>query len=388
MTPDPIALAQALIRCRSVTPADDGAMDVVAGALSAAGFTVERMVFAEPGTPDIENLYARIGTRTPGSGPNICFAGHTDVVPVGDERTWTHPPFAAALDDGKLYGRGAVDMKGAIACFIAAAIGHCAACGGAPSSGAISLLITGDEEGPSLNGTTKMVDWLQARGEAIDMCIVGEPTNPVAIGDEIKIGRRGSLNVALTVNGRQGHAAYPELADNPVPKLAAIVADLSRAELDSGTEHFGRSNLEVCVIGCTSSATNVIPAEASARFNIRYNTIWTRPTITQHVTQLCMAAAAKAGAEISLDFSGTGDVFLTEPGPLVDRLAGAIREVTGRTPALTTAGGTSDARFIQAICPVVDFGLVNATIHAVDEHTTTDDLLTLTRIYRAFLARR
>jgi succinyl-diaminopimelate desuccinylase len=378
---DVIALAQGLIRCRSVTPDDDGAIGIVEAKLAEAGFKIERLKFSEPGTPDIENLYARIGTAS----PNVCFAGHTDVVPIGDEGQWTHPPFGAEIHDGMLYGRGAVDMKGAIACFMAAALDHLAVHGGQPRSGSISFLITGDEEGPSINGTTKVVDWLSERGETIDMCIVGEPTNPGAIGDEIKIGRRGSLNVALTVRGRQGHAAYPDKADNPVPKLAAIVAELSNAELDQGNAHFAPSNIQVCVIGCSSTATNVIPAEANARFNVRYNDTWTRPTITDHIAALCEDAAERVGAEIDLEFSGTGDVFLTEPGPLVDRLTASIKAVTGRSPALTTAGGTSDARFIQAICPVVDFGLVNETIHAIDERTQVADLETLTRIYQHFL---
>ncbi|MGF1651279.1 MAG: succinyl-diaminopimelate desuccinylase [Hyphomicrobiaceae bacterium] len=380
---DPVQLAQALIRCESVTPAEGGALTVLEGWLSAAGFDVVRMVFSEPGTADVENLYARIGTAR----PNFCFAGHTDVVPPGDLSQWGHPPFAAVIADGVLFGRGAVDMKGAIACFVAAALDHLAAHGGQPKAGSISLLITGDEEGASINGTAKLLDWLQARGERLDFCLVGEPTNPKAVGDEIKIGRRGSLNVAVTVKGRQGHAAYPELADNPVPKLARIVAELSDLKLDMGSPHFAPSNIEVCVIGCSSAATNVIPAQANAAFNVRYNSNWQRPTIEAHVAATLERMAEAIGAELEVSFSGTGDVFLTAPGPFVTRVTDAVEAVTGRKPALTTAGGTSDARFIQAYCPVVEFGLTNATIHAINENTPIKDLYLLRDVYRAMLER-
>ncbi|MEO0729125.1 MAG: succinyl-diaminopimelate desuccinylase, partial [Pseudomonadota bacterium] len=256
-----------------------------------------------------------------------------------------------------------------------------------PRRGAISFLVTGDEEGPSINGTTKVLDWLAQRGEQLNACVVGEPTNPSALGDEIKIGRRGSLSCHLTVSGKQGHVAYQDAADNPVPKLAAIVDRLSREHFDDGAPSFAPTNLEVCVIGSDSTTTNVIPGSAFAAFNIRYNTNWRRPTIEAHVRELCTAAAADANADISLRFSGTGDVFLTEAGPLVDTLKAAISTVTGRTPELTTAGGTSDARFIQAYCPVVEFGLVNATIHAIDEQTDVADLWTLKAIYRELLER-
>ncbi|MEO0793345.1 MAG: succinyl-diaminopimelate desuccinylase [Pseudomonadota bacterium] len=381
MAADPIAILQALIRCQSVTPADDGALDVIQSLLEPAGFVVHRMTFSEPGTADVANLYARLGE----SQPNFCFAGHTDVVPPGDLTKWTHPPFDAVIDGDQLFGRGAVDMKGAIACFLAAALDHTGANGGAPKRGSISLLITGDEEGPSINGTTKVLEWLAQRGETINACVVGEPTNPIALGDEIKTGRRGSLNCELVVKGRQGHAAYPDKADNPVPKLAAVVDALSRHEPDAGTEHFARTNIEVCVISCSSSATNVIPDEALARFNVRYNDTWVRSTIEAHIRDVALEAAMAVDAHIDLSFSGTGDVFLTAPGPFVDRVARAVQSVTGRKPKLTTGGGTSDARFIQAYCPVVEFGLVNATIHAIDERTTLADLTALTAIYRAML---
>jgi succinyl-diaminopimelate desuccinylase len=380
---DPIALAQALLRCPSVTPAEGGALSLLQAVLERAGFVCHRMTFTEPGTPDVENLYARFGAK----GPNLCFAGHTDVVPPGDDKAWTHPPFGAEIENGILYGRGAVDMKGAIACFVSAALRHIDKAGN-DGAGSISLLITGDEEGPSINGTMKVLDWLAARGEKLDACVVGEPSNPTALGDEIKIGRRGSLNGELVVKGRQGHAAYPHLTDNPVPKLARFIERLSSNPLDSGTPHFEPSRLQVTVISVPNTATNVVPAEARAKFNIRYNDLWTRPKVEEWVRLQSAAAAHGLGGPLyDLTFSGTGDVFLTQPGPLVDAMCAAVEAATGRTPALTTGGGTSDARFIQAYCPVIEFGLVNATIHSVDEHVAIADLEALTGIYESFIAK-
>jgi succinyl-diaminopimelate desuccinylase len=376
---NPVDLAQALIRCPSVTPEEGGALTFIEQVLAPAGFACHRMTMREVGTPDVENLYARIGT----DGPHVCFAGHTDVVPVGDAAAWTHPPFGAVIDGGMLYGRGAVDMKGGIACFMAAALRHLAAL---PRRGSISFLITGDEEGPSINGTMKVLDWMAARGETLDAAIVGEPSNPQALGDEIKIGRRGSLNGELVVAGRQGHVAYPHIADNPVPKLARIIDRLSSTPLDAGTPDFQPSSLQFTVISVPNTASNVIPAEARAKFNIRYNDLWRRPKVEEWVREQCAVAATSINAEYQVSFSGTGEVFLTKPGPLVDTMVTAVREVTGRAPALTTAGGTSDARFIQAHCPVIEFGLVNATIHAVDERVAIADLETLTTVYERFLA--
>ena len=379
---DPVSLCQALIRCESVTPAEGGALTLLEGVLGAAGFTCHRMTFSEPGTPDVENLYARIGSGE----PHLCFAGHTDVVPPGNLDAWTVPPFSGEIQGGLLYGRGAVDMKGGIACFVAAALRHLAEGGGTPR-GSISLLITGDEEGPSINGTAKVLDWLRARGEKITGCLVGEPSNPEALGDEIKIGRRGSINAELVVHGRQGHSAYPGKAENPIPKLARIIDRLSWAEIDRGTAHFQPSNLQATVISVPNRAANVIPAEARATLNIRYNDTWSRATIEAWVREQCAAAAATVNARYDIDVSGTGDVFLTSPeGPLVETLVAAIRTETGRRPALTTGGGTSDARFIKDLCPVVEFGLVNTTIHAVDEHVPISDLEKLTAIYARFLA--
>ncbi len=378
---DPLSLAQALIRCESVTPREGGALTLLEGVLAEAGFTCHRLTFSEPGTPDVENLYARIGSAR----PNLCFAGHTDVVPPGDERAWSVPPFAAEVQGGMLFGRGAVDMKGGIACFVAAALRHLAAAGGKPA-GSISLLITGDEEGPSINGTAKVLDWLNARGETLDAALVGEPSNPAALGDEIKIGRRGSIVGELVVFGRQGHAAYPAKTENPVPKLARIIDRLSTVPIDAGTAHFEPSNLQVTVIEVPNTASNVIPAQARALFNIRYNDIWTRATIEDWARLQCEAAASGVGARYELSFSGTGDVFLTKPGALVETMSKAVEGVTGRRPALTTGGGTSDARFIKDYCPVIEFGLVNQTIHAVDERVPLADLETLTRIYERFIA--
>lgn len=377
---DPVALTAALVRCPSVTPAEGGALTLLQSLLEPAGFVCHRLTMTEPGTPDIENLYARFGRGQ----PNLCFAGHTDVVPVGDEGAWSRPPFGAEIHGGVLYGRGAVDMKGAIACFVAAALRFINAHGHRPDF-SLSFLITGDEEGPSINGTMKVLDWMRDKGEVMDACIVGEPSNPKALGDEIKIGRRGSLNGEIIVSGKQGHAAYPHLAENPVPKLARIIDRLSSTPLDTGTPDFEPSSLQVTVISAPNTATNVIPAEARCKFNIRYNDTWRRPKLEAWVREQISAASAEVKARASVSFSGTGDVFLTRPGPLVDTMRRSVREVTGREPALTTGGGTSDARFIQAYCPVIEFGLVNETIHAVDERVAVADLEKLTEIYGRFI---
>ena len=377
---DPVALTQALIRCESVTPREGGALTLLQNVLEPAGFLCHRLPFSELGTPDVDNLYARLGTGR----PHLCFAGHTDVVPIGNEAAWKFPPFGGEIHDGVLYGRGAVDMKGCVAAYVAAALRYVAKHNGL-ARGSLSFLITGDEEGPSINGTAKMLHWLKARDEVIDACLVGEPSNPKALGDEIKIGRRGSLNVELIVHGKQGHSAYPNIADNPVPKLARIIDRLCATKLDDGTADFQPSNLQATVISVPNTATNVIPANAIAKFNIRYNDVWTRPKMEAWVRERAATAAAELGAKFDVSFSGTGDVFVTKPGPLVTTLREAVKSVTGRTPALTTGGGTSDARFIKDHCPVVEFGLVNATIHQVDEHTSVADLEALADIYGRFI---
>lgn len=378
---DPVSLTQALVRCQSVTPDEGGALTLLQNVLEPYGFTCHRLIFSEPGTPDVDNLYARLGSGR----PHLCFAGHTDVVPVGDEKAWSCPPFGGEIRDGILYGRGAVDMKGCIAAFVSAVLRYHKLHNGLPR-GSLSFLITGDEEGPSINGTVKVLNWLKERDEPIDACLVGEPSNPKALGDEIRIGRRGSLNGELVVHGKQGHAAYPQLADNPVPKLARIIDRLATAELDDGTADFQPSNLQVTVISVPNTATNVIPANATAKLNIRYNDAWTRPKMERHLRDIANKAAAELGAKFELSFSGTGDVFVTKPGPLVATLKDAVKSITGRAPALTTGGGTSDARFIKDHCPVVEFGLVNATIHQADEHTSVKDLEALTDIYARFVS--
>jgi len=371
-----LALAQALLRAPSVTPDAEPAMDVVAQRLEAAGYRVERLRFDSAGIP-IVNLYARIGT----SGPNLCFAGHVDVVPPGDPALWSHGPFSGDIADGLLYGRGAVDMKGGVAAAMAAALAH-----GIPATGSLSFLITGDEEGPALDGTVKVVDWLKARGEQIDHCILGEPTNPAALGDAVKIGRRGSLSGTLVVHGKQGHAAYPHLADNPVPKMVRLLAALTAEPLDAGTAHFQPTNLEVVSVDVGNPAFNVIPAEARALFNVRFNDRYSLATLEAEIAR----RLATAGADIRYDLAfkpGASESFLTAPGPFVDLVCSAIAEVTGRVPEPSTSGGTSDARFIKDLCPVVEFGLVGKTMHAVDEATPVNDLLALADIYHRIIAR-
>lgn len=374
--PDPLELARALIRCPSVTPADAGALAVCEAALGGLGFACERMPFGAPGFADIDNLYARIG----GKGPVFCFAGHTDVVPAGDLAAWTHDPFAATVADGVLYGRGAVDMKGGIAAFVAAA-GRFLARRGAEFGGSIALLLTGDEEADAVNGTVKMLAALAARGETLDACIVGEPTNPERIGEMMKIGRRGSMNAKLTVHGVQGHTAYPHRADNPAERLVRMLAAITAAPLDGGTAHFDPSTLAITSIDIGNPASNVIPATARAAFNLRFND-------RHHSSDLeawLRAAFDRVGGRYDLDIRVTGESFLTQPGPFTDLVAGAVERVTGLRPEASTTGGTSDARFIQAYCPVVEFGLVSRTIHQVDERIAVADLETLTRVYEAVL---
>jgi succinyl-diaminopimelate desuccinylase len=381
MSADPVALARDLLRCPSVTPAEGGALAYLDKVLSAAGFAVHRIVSSEPGAADVENLYARIGAE----GPHLVLAGHTDVVPPGDETRWRHGPFAGDLVDGVLFGRGAVDMKGAIACMVAAALDHLAAHGGR-SRGSISFLITGDEEGIAVNGTVKLLQWAAARGEKFDHCVLGEPTNPNALGDMVKIGRRGSLNGTLIVSGTQGHVAYPALADNPVRRIVAIMAAVMAEPLDGGSAHFDPSNLEFTSVDVGNKTVNVIPAEARARFNIRFNDRHTYASLKTLIEG--RAAAAAQGGPFRIEWEpSNADVFLTKPGPFVEMVSTAIAEATGRAPALSTSGGTSDARFIKDYCPVVEFGLVNATMHKIDECVATADLVALTAVYRRILDR-
>jgi succinyl-diaminopimelate desuccinylase len=379
MPADSVAIARDLVRCRSVTPEEGGALAFLQGLLEQAGFTVHRAVFAEPGTAPVDNLYARIGLAK----PNLLFAGHTDVVPAGNEASWSHPPFAGEVAGDKLYGRGAVDMKGGIACFVAAALDYLDANGG-KLKGSISLLITGDEESVAVNGTVKLLQWAAARGEKFDHCLLGEPSNVEAIGDTIKAGRRGSLNGTLIVTGRQGHVAYPDRADNPVRGLVTLIAAL-QAPLDKGSEHFGPSNLEFTSVDVGNPTVNLIPGEARARFNIRYNDRHSQTALKALIEQRASAAAA-GRVRYAFDWPpSNADVFITKPGPFTDLAISAIAEVTGRKPKLSTTGGTSDARFIKDYCPVLEFGLVGQTMHQVDECVAVADLVTLTAVYRRII---
>jgi succinyl-diaminopimelate desuccinylase len=375
-TVNALDLAQALIRCRSVTPEDGGSLDTLQAALESIGFTCHRLTFSDANTPDVHNMYARIGSGA----PNFCFAGHTDVVPVGNEAGWTVDPFGAEVIHGVLYGRGATDMKTAVACFTDAAARFLARTGGS-FNGSISLLITGDEEGPAINGTRKVLQWMQENGETIDACLVGEPTNPTVLGEMAKIGRRGSLSGWLEVHGVQGHTAYPHLADNPIPRLLKMLTAINDEALDEGTDHFQPTNLQITTVDVGNSATNIIPGSVRAAFNIRYNDLHTSESLMSWLRSKCDAI----GGDYDIEFHVTGDAFLTAPGPFSDLIANSIKSVTGREPDLSTTGGTSDARFIKDFCPVAEFGLISQTMHKLDERVAIADLENLTDIYEAVL---
>lgn len=389
---DALSIARDLIRCPSVTPADAGALGVLEKALSAAGFTCHRVTFSEPGTADVDNLYARIGNE----GPHITFAGHTDVVPPGDESAWSVGAFSGEVKDGVLHGRGAVDMKGGIACSVAAVLEHLAANDGKPradghesgsGSGSISFLITGDEEDVSINGTIKLLKWAAERGETFDHCVLGEPSNVETLGDTIKVGRRGSQSGTLYVDGVQGHVAYPHRAANPVPDIARLIVAITDEPLDHGSAQFQASNLEFTSVDVGNKANNVIPGEARAKFNIRYNDNHTQASLRELVeTRLTKACGNRIKARIVWEPSNS-NVFVTKPGPFTDLAVSAIEEVTGRKPELSTSGGTSDARFISSYCPVIEFGLVGQTMHQVNERVPVKDLEKLTQVYRGILAR-
>ncbi len=372
---NPLPLAQALIRRPSVTPADAGALGVLEAALEELGFACRRYPFGE-----VDNLYARRGTAS----PCFLFAGHTDVVPPGAEDDWQKPPFGADVsDDGYLWGRGAADMKGAIAAMVAAVRRYLTEAGEA--DGSIAFLITGDEEGPAINGTKAVLEALAEEGETFDHCLVGEPTNPNALGDTIKSGRRGSLNCTLTVTGRQGHVAYPERAENPIPPLLDLLGRLLARKLDDGVSPFQPSNLEVTSVDVGNPTTNVIPASASARFNIRFNIAHTGDALSEWIREEATLVDFNFDGHIDVDIHVTGEAFLTPAGPFTTLLQNSVEAETGRRPALTTGGGTSDARFIQLYAPVAEFGLVGATMHQVDERVAISDIETLTRIYTRIL---
>jgi succinyl-diaminopimelate desuccinylase len=374
MSLDVLDLARDLIRLPSVTPADAGALGALTRALEGLGFTCRAMRFGQ-----INNLYARRGT----AGPNLCFAGHTDVVPPGDEAAWRSGPFEAKVEDGVLTGRGAVDMKGSIAAFVAAV----AQIDPAHQAGSLSLLITGDEEGAAVDGTVKVVEALRAEGERIDHCVVGEPTSAQRLGDQIKVGRRGSLNASITVEGRQGHVAYPHQAANPLPVLVRLLARLQEKVLDEGYPRFPASNLEITTIDVGNTATNVIPARAFARLNIRFNPHHDGESLAAWLQDERAQAAEGFAGTVTLETSLTGNAFITEPGPFVDVVAGAVADVLGAAPELSTTGGISDARFIRSLCPVVELGLVGATMHAVDERVAVEELRSLQAVYGRMIAR-
>ena len=376
---DPVEIAQALIRCSSVTPLDEGALSILESLFTKSGFTCHRLVFKQEGTPDIDNLFARIGN----TGPHLCFAGHTDVVPVGDAKDWKHPPFAAEIHKGQIYGRGATDMKGSVAAFTAAAMDYVNEQGS--DAGSISFLITGDEEGPAINGTVKVLEWMKKFGHVPDHCLVGEPSCVDQLGDTIKIGRRGSLSFTVTVEGKQGHVAYPEKTDNPVHKLSRFVDRISSAKLDNGNNQFGPSTLAVTTFDVDNKATNVVPARATTKFNIRYSTVHTYETLRSWVDSQISAVKNELGGHWIVSSNEGAEAFITEPGAFVGMVQDAVEQETGLLPKLSTTGGTSDARFIKNYCPVLEFGPTNATIHQVDERIDVEELKATTRIYKRII---
>ena len=376
---NPVEILQDLIRCPSVTPRDEGALGTLENLLTTSGFTCHRLVFKQEGTPDIDNLFARIGN----TGPHLCFAGHTDVVTVGDAKDWKHPPFAGEIHNGKIYGRGATDMKGSVAAFTAAAIDYVKEQG--TDAGSISFLITGDEEGPAINGTIKVLEWMKKFGHVPDHCLVGEPSCVDQLGDTIKIGRRGSLSFTVTVEGKQGHVAYPQKTDNPVHKLSRFVDRISSAKLDSGNNAFGPSTLAVTTFDVGNTATNVVPNRATAKFNIRYSTEHNYATLRAWVDGHIGDIKNEMGGKWIVSSSEGAEAFITEPGAFVGLVQDAIEHETGLLPKLSTTGGTSDARFIKDYCPVLEFGPTNATIHQVDERIDVEELRATTRIYRRII---
>ncbi|ABM45162.1 succinyl-diaminopimelate desuccinylase [Bartonella bacilliformis str. Heidi Mejia] len=380
---DPVQLLQALIRCPSITPNEAGALSILEQFLRKMGFSVERPIFSDKNTADVENLYAKMGNK----GPHLMFAGHSDVVPPGELDNWMYPPFEGIINQGKIYGRGAVDMKGAIACFIAALARVLEK---QPIKGAVSLLITGDEEGPAINGTVKLLKWAAQKGEKWNAAIVGEPTSVKRVGDMIKIGRRGSISGIITVKGRQGHVAFPERAANPLPLAHKLIQALTDTALDQGTKNFQASNLELTTIDTGNSATNIIPAQTVIRFNIRYNDLWTKEALIAEIEKRLALVHSENNSNqypyYQLEWiQNLGSVFLIKNDHLIEILSNAIEIVTGKRPECSTSGGTSDARFIKDYCPVVEFGLPGNTMHMVDECVTLDAMESLTVIYERFI---
>ncbi len=369
MALDVIDLAQKLIACPSVTPKDAGALVYLGAQLEALGFTCHHLTFG-----DVPNLFARLGTTA----PHICYGGHTDVVPAGDEGAWTYGAFTPHIEDGVLYGRGASDMKGSVAAFVA---GVAAYLDTHQPKGSISLLITGDEEGPAVDGTVKVLEWMEEHGHIPDVALVGEPTNPNILGQEIKIGRRGSLTGHLSVSGKQGHVAYQHLADNPLPRLISILDALAGAVFDTGSDFFPATNLEITSIDVGNKAENVIPAQGRAVFNVRFNDHWDAARLSAKLHEIIKSC----GHDYTLALSCGADSFLTQPGAWSETVRQAVVDVTGKTPAFTTNGGTSDARFIVKYCPVVEFGGVNKSVHQVNENAKVQDLQDLTRVFTRLL---
>ena len=378
---DPVRLTQALVKCQSVTPADDGAQVVMKAPLQEMGFRVFDLPFGV-----VQNFFARLDGPTPHTnGKHLCYAGHTDVVPAGDEAAWTHKPFAATIDQNRLYGRGTADMKANNACFVAAVSRYLET--HKTLNGSISFLITGDEEGPATDGTVRVLEWMKDNHHIPDACLVGEPSNPKQIGDEIKIGRRGSLTGALRVEGKQGHVAYPQLADNPLPKMAMILHALSSHHFDNGNDFFPATNLELTTIDTGNKADNVIPQSVQAQFNVRFNDAWTAQSLEADIRRHLDEIAAKGGIEYDLKCDSNAAAFLTTPGAFSALMQKSVFDITGRTPQMTTNGGTSDARFISQYCPVIECGLINKTIHQIDEHVELEDMETLTQIYLRLIER-
>ena len=378
---DPVTILQSLIRCRSVTPHEGGALDYLEKLLSGAGFHCHRLVFKDKDTADIDNLFARFGTAS----PHLCFAGHTDVVPPGDETIWTHPPFDGVIADGKIFGRGACDMKGSVAAFAAAALDYVSAEGTKP--GSISFLITGDEEAAAVNGTVKVLQWMKEHGQVPDHCLLGEPSSVDKLGDAIKVGRRGSLSFVITVDGKQAHAAYPHKGDNPIPKLSRFIDRISQVEIDKGNANFDPSTLAVTSFDVGNPATNVTPARAVAKFNIRYSTEHTPDTLKALVQKHAEAVKTELGGKWTAVAYEGADAFITEPGAFVGLVQDAVADMTGIVPKLSTSGGTSDARFVKDYCPVLELGPLNATMHQTDEHIGVEELKTTTSIYAAVIER-
>ncbi len=374
-----VELTQKLIQCASVTPADEGAQDVLIQPLKEMGFEIFDLPFEGRGSYPVKNFFARTGTGS----PHICYAGHTDVVPVGDEGAWTHPPFSAAIDNGIMYGRGTSDMKGGNAAFVAAISKFLSE--HKNFNGSISIMITGDEEADGINGTVRILEWMSEHNHIPDMCLVGEPSNPTVLGQEIKIGRRGAISGTLNVKGKQGHTAYQEAADNPLPRLSQMAITLSAIEFDEGTEHFPPTNLELTTIDVGNKADNVIPAQGTLKFNIRFNTKWTAESLESKIREALNTVTPKYDLEIH---KSNADPFMTEPGNWTTLVSDVVKQHTNRTPKLSTSGGTSDARFVAKYCPVIEFGLTNETIHQVDECLKISDLEKLVDIYADIIAQK